>query len=150
MVWSPTCATASDPVKSLVPCGTRYSSMPIPRIPTTTPSMIRTPIFFSRRASHTSDNPPAQRYLDIPPLRKADSRRTRGKARHYRGAEHIHSISNLVGRRTQSKCEQWRASYRLGAVRLKVDLAENPIEILRHPPGLGRSRSYLCGPYSLL
>jgi hypothetical protein len=40
--------------------------MPIPRTPTTIPSKIRTPIFFSRRASHTSENPPAQRYLDVP------------------------------------------------------------------------------------
>src|SRR5258708_6707764 len=91
-------ATFSDPFRSFVPCGTRYNNMPIPRIPTTTPSMIRTPIFFSRRASHTSENPPAQRYLEIPPFKKADSRRTLGKTRHYRGAKHIHSMSNLVGR----------------------------------------------------
>src|SRR5712691_10676334 len=71
--------------------------MPIPRIPTTIPSMIRTPIFFSRRASHTFENPPAQRYLEIPRFRKADRRRTHGKTIYYRGAEDIHSISNLVG-----------------------------------------------------
>ena len=71
IVWSPTWATVSELFKSLVPWGTRYSSMPIPRIPTTTPSMIRTPIFFSRRASHTSENPPAQRYLEIPRFAKS-------------------------------------------------------------------------------
>src|SRR3982074_119102 len=57
----------SSPVSSLpLCCGTRYSNIPSPRTPTTTPRRIRTPIFFSRRASHTFGKPPAQRRLLIP------------------------------------------------------------------------------------
>src|SRR3979490_143433 len=57
----------SSPVSSLpLCCGTRYSNIPSPRTPTTTPRRIRTPIFFSRRASHTFGQPPAQRRLLIP------------------------------------------------------------------------------------
>jgi hypothetical protein len=41
--------------------------------------MILTPSFFSRRASNTAENPPAQRYLEIPRLGKTDTRRTHGK-----------------------------------------------------------------------
>src|SRR6266566_2197597 len=57
----------SSPVSSLpLCCGTRYSNIPSPKTPTTTPRRIRTPIFFSRRASHTFGKPPAQRRLLVP------------------------------------------------------------------------------------